>query len=316
MAATLDVSPEERAPLAFVLAVEIGHLGHGTKEHQEIAQGLRDVYTSLLDAPDGTLMLEFSNDELYMVGVRLFADSSELEEWWLDHRASMSAIREAALFPDENFGRAVQRFFPEVIEDPLSWSFEPYRAIYLGLGRKIDQALREFVPNVRGIYNRERAEINRRTLRMQRERAERRSRRYPGGTRAEMWRRAIRADQAGVGDMVGVEIEGRKIVVANTGDGYYAIDAVCTHIPALAAISDLSNGRLDVEQHCVSCPWHGSQFDLRTGRVVRQPYAPEFNREHLFSGRITGVLDPKKTATDTRVYPTKIAGNYVMVNIA
>ncbi|MFN8557868.1 MAG: hypothetical protein U0531_11180 [Dehalococcoidia bacterium] len=50
--------------------------------------------------------------------------------------------------------------------------------------------------------------------------------------------------------------------------------------------------------------------------MVRQPYAPDFNREHFFAGRVTGVLDPKKTATDTRVYPTRIVGNNVMVNIA
>ena len=314
--ATLEVTPEERIPLGFALAVEIGHLQHGTREHREIAQGLRDVYTSLMDAPEGPVTLEFANDELYMVGVRLFADYSELEEWWLDHRASMRAIQEPALFPDENYGRAVRRFFPDAIQRPEEWNFDWYRGTFQGLGKKIDEALRQAAPAVRGLYNSERDAINRRTLQAQRDRAERRSRRYPGRSDQEIWRPAVRVDELGIGDMIDVQIEGRQILVANTGDGYFAIDAVCTHIPTLATIANLGKGRLDVEKRCVECPWHGAQYDLHTGRVVRQPYAPEFNREHFFSGRLTGVLDPKKTASDTRVYPTRIVGNQVMVNIA
>lgn len=314
--ATLEVSPEERIPLAFVLAVEIGHLRHGTREHREIARGLREVYTSLMDAPDGPVTLEFENDELYMVGVRMYADYSELEEWWLDNRASMQAIQERALFPDDNFGRAVERFFPEAIERPGEWSSDSVRGPFLRLSKKIDESLRESAPNVRGIYNKERDIINRSMRAMQQERAERRSRRYPGRPDVEIWRPAVRADELGTGDMVDVQIEGRQILVANTGDGYYAIDAVCTHVPALATLANLGKGELDVAQCRVTCPWHGAQYDVRTGRVVRQPYSSEFNREHFFSGRLTGVLDPKKTATDTRVYPTKIVGNQVMVNIA
>src|SRR5581483_3063236 len=104
MPALLDVTPEERIPLAFLIAVEIGHLQHGTREHRETAAGLREGYTSLMDAPDGPLTLEFSNDELYAIGIRVLADPLELEEWWLDNRASVRAIRERALFPDDNFG--------------------------------------------------------------------------------------------------------------------------------------------------------------------------------------------------------------------
>lgn len=316
MAAVLEVTTEERIPLAFALAVEIGHLAHGTREHQEIVPGLREVYTSLMDAPDGPVMVEFSNAELYAMGVRLFADQAELEEWWLDNRASVRAIRERALYPDQNFGRAVERFFPEAVAGTEDWDFEQVRAAYIALGRKIDQALREAAPAARALFNKERTEINRRVKEMQLERERRREERFPGHPDLEIWRPAVRTTQLGIGEMTDVDIEGRRILVANTGDGYYAIDAICTHVPALGKLATLAQGQLDAAGHCVTCPWHGSQFDLKTGRVVRQPYAPEFNREHFFSGRITSVLDPKKTATDTRVYPTKVVGNQVMVNIA
>jgi 3-phenylpropionate/trans-cinnamate dioxygenase ferredoxin subunit len=316
MVAALEVAAEERIPLAFVLAVEIGRLRRGTREHQEIGQGLREVYDGVMDAPEGPVMLQFANDELYIVGVRIRADSSELEEYWLDNRSALRAINERAEPPDENFARAIERFFPEVISQPDEWHFDSVRSYFLELSRKIDTSLREYAPAVRAIYNKERKEIIKRTIEMQASRARSRSRRYPRRPDGEIWRPAIRVDQAGPGDMVEVEIEGRRILVANTGEDYYAIDAVCTHVPSLGIIASMEKGRLDIANKCVECPWHGSQFDLQTGRVVRPPYHPAFNRQHFFAGRLTSVLDPKKTASDTRVYPAKIVGEYVMVNIA
>jgi nitrite reductase/ring-hydroxylating ferredoxin subunit len=316
MVAALEVAAEERIPLAFVLAVEIGRLEHGTREHREIGQGLREVYAAVMDAPDGAVMLEFSNDELYTAGTRIYVDSSELEEFWLDNRASLRATGERAPAPDENFLRAVDRFFPEVVDRPDEWHFDQVRPHFTELSRKIDTELREYAPRVRALYNKERKEIIARTRQMQQARAEARSRRYSRRPDQEIWRPAIRVDQAGPGDMVEVDIERRRVLVANTGDGYYAIDAVCTHVPFLGTFASLEKGRLDIAQKCVECPWHGSQFDLVSGRVVRQPYHEDFNRRHFFSGSVVGVLDPKKTTAAIRVYPTKVVGGYVMVDIA
>ena len=315
MTAVLDVTAQEREPLAFLVAVEIGHLAHGTREHKEIGEGLREVYSTLLDAPDGPLQLDFSNDELYMLGVRLYADSSELEEWWLDNRASTRAIREAALFPDDNFARVVQTFYPRAVSEPEGWSFEPLRAVFLDLGRKIDEALRQSGNTVRGIYNKERRDINTRTKRMQAERAIRRRRRYPSGEGEGLWRPAVRMDLLGDGEMTSINLDGREILVANVGGEFHAIDAVCTHVTALSRLSNLANGNLDPNNMCVSCPWHGALFDLRNGKAVRQPFSNDFTREHPVMGRLTSLATPMRTAADTRVYPTKIESNMVMVNV-
>ncbi len=315
MTAYVEITPEERLPLAFILAVEIGHARHGTREHRAVAEGLRELYSSLYEAPDGPMTLAFSPDELYQAGTRLFADASELEEWWLDHRASLRAINEPAEYPDVNFGHAVERFFPEVVERPEEWDFDRVRPIFGGLARKLDLAMIEFAPTARGLYNKDRAEINKRTREEQRARAARRATRYPSIARGDMWRRAIRADALGVGDMARLELDGTPIVVARTPDGYFALNATCTHVPALSRLSDLSNGKLDIEKNCLQCPWHGAQFDLKTGFLVRQPYDPEFRREHRLIGNLQAVLDPKKTATDIRVYPTRVDAGQVWVNV-
>jgi len=50
------------------------------------------------------------------------------------------------------------------------------------------------------------------------------------------------------------------------GDGqYFAVTRRCRHLGA-----DLAAGRID-EDGCLVCPWHGSAYDVTTGRMVRGP---------------------------------------------
>jgi nitrite reductase/ring-hydroxylating ferredoxin subunit len=61
-----------------------------------------------------------------------------------------------------------------------------------------------------------------------------------------------------------VEVNGEKICLANVEGKYYAIGNVCTHLGG-----PIAQGKL--EGYEVQCPWHGSRFDIRTGKVVRPP---------------------------------------------
>ena len=61
-----------------------------------------------------------------------------------------------------------------------------------------------------------------------------------------------------------VEVNGEKICLANIEGKYYAIGNVCTHLGG-----PLAQGKLEACE--VQCPWHGSRFDIRTGKVVRPP---------------------------------------------
>jgi nitrite reductase/ring-hydroxylating ferredoxin subunit len=61
-----------------------------------------------------------------------------------------------------------------------------------------------------------------------------------------------------------VEVNDEKICLANVNGKYYAICNVCTHIGG-----PLVEGKL--EEYIVQCPWHGSRFDIRSGKVVRPP---------------------------------------------
>ena len=65
-------------------------------------------------------------------------------------------------------------------------------------------------------------------------------------------------------NMLEVDLEGESVCIANVGGRYYAIGNVCTHEGG-----PLADGRL--EGYEVECPWHGSKFDIRTGKVTNPP---------------------------------------------
>ena len=63
------------------------------------------------------------------------------------------------------------------------------------------------------------------------------------------------------GEMLKVESEGKVILVANDNGNYFAMDDTCTHQDA-----SLSEGTL--EGSTVTCPWHGSTWDCKSGKLI------------------------------------------------
>jgi nitrite reductase/ring-hydroxylating ferredoxin subunit len=61
-----------------------------------------------------------------------------------------------------------------------------------------------------------------------------------------------------------VEAEGKTLALFNLGGTFYALDNRCTHLGG-----PLGEGT--VEGTRVTCPWHGSVFDITTGQVVGPP---------------------------------------------
>ena len=74
--------------------------------------------------------------------------------------------------------------------------------------------------------------------------------------------KVAQVDELKDGAMKEVLAQGREILLARVGDNYYAADNRCPHMGG-----KLSRGKL--EGTIVTCPRHGSQFDLSDGRVVR-----------------------------------------------
>jgi len=73
-----------------------------------------------------------------------------------------------------------------------------------------------------------------------------------------------RTDELKVGQMKLLLVGERRIVLARTEEGHSAFDDRCTHRGGPLADGALICGT-------VQCPWHGSQFDARTGAVRAGP---------------------------------------------
>ena len=77
----------------------------------------------------------------------------------------------------------------------------------------------------------------------------------------------VRIENAGdiaAGQMRVFDIAGIKVNIASVGGELHAFDDTCTH-----RACSLAKGKLDGTT--VTCPCHGSQFDVTTGEVLRGP---------------------------------------------
>jgi 3-phenylpropionate/trans-cinnamate dioxygenase ferredoxin component len=71
-------------------------------------------------------------------------------------------------------------------------------------------------------------------------------------------------DDLDEGELIAVEIDGEPVCLAKVDGKVYAFTGTCTHIGG-----PLDEGELDDD--VITCPWHGAQFNVRTGKVLRGP---------------------------------------------
>jgi len=66
------------------------------------------------------------------------------------------------------------------------------------------------------------------------------------------------------GEARGFTVEGRELVLCKVDGVVCALSGICTH-------EDLPLDGGEVEDGVLSCPWHGAQYDVLTGRVLALP---------------------------------------------
>ena len=88
-----------------------------------------------------------------------------------------------------------------------------------------------------------------------------------------------------VGKFKPVTVQGRRLLICRTADGFFAVDDTCTHDDG-----PLADGTL--EGNAIECPRHGARFDVRTGAVLCLP-----------------------AAVPIRSYPVRVEGDDVKVEV-
>ena len=101
------------------------------------------------------------------------------------------------------------------------------------------------------------------------------------------------------GTMKKYQVQDTEMLIARIGGKYYATQNKCPHFGG-----DLSKGKL--EGSIVTCPRHGSQFNLTDGSVVRWLKG---------SGLISSIGKTLKSPQKLTTYNIKIEGQDIMVEM-
>jgi nitrite reductase/ring-hydroxylating ferredoxin subunit len=104
--------------------------------------------------------------------------------------------------------------------------------------------------------------------------------------------KAAETSEIPLGQMKVVKLAEKEILIANVNENYYAISNRCTHKKG-----DLSKGSLD--GNIVTCPVHGSRFDVTTGKAVAGPKIAFF----------------RVKTSDEPSYQVKIEGKDIMIEL-
>jgi len=83
------------------------------------------------------------------------------------------------------------------------------------------------------------------------------------GEKREVWVDVCPVDELAQGESKVVYLEGKQVGVFNINGEISALNNRCTH-----ARGPLTDGKIDQENACVTCPWHYAKFDLKTGKVI------------------------------------------------
>lgn len=72
------------------------------------------------------------------------------------------------------------------------------------------------------------------------------------------WHNVCQSSELAEGQAIEVLIDGNVIAVYRHEGTLYALDGMCLHQGGPLARGKLANG-------CITCPWHGWQYELATG---------------------------------------------------
>jgi 3-phenylpropionate/trans-cinnamate dioxygenase ferredoxin subunit len=101
------------------------------------------------------------------------------------------------------------------------------------------------------------------------------------------------------GDMKEASFQDKPILLARVDDKFYAVQGRCPHMGG-----NLSKGKL--EGTVVTCPLHGSRFDLKDGSVIRWLKG---------AGLMSAIGKITKPPANLKTYEVKVDNNRIMVKV-
>jgi len=104
-------------------------------------------------------------------------------------------------------------------------------------------------------------------------------------------------DELADGEMTVVKVDDHEVLVAKAAGEFYISDAHCPHLHGPLVKGELVGT-------VITCPWHGSQFDLSDGRCLRWTE---------FSGAVRTMANLARHPRPLRVYEAMTQDGKVFV---
>ena len=113
------------------------------------------------------------------------------------------------------------------------------------------------------------------------------------------YKEVLKKDEMENGEMRGISVDGKDILLAKVEDRFYATVNSCAHMGARLSGGTLSGTVL-------TCPRHHSRYDLSDGHVIRWTD---------WTGAKLAIAKLFKPPRPLRTYPVKVEGDSVMVEV-
>lgn len=109
------------------------------------------------------------------------------------------------------------------------------------------------------------------------------------------------------GSVTAAEIDGRRVCVANVHGEVFAVQDKCPHLFAPLSVGELKGAH-------IVCPWHDSEFDMRTGRTKAWLPNGIWNLIHRLMPPPPGPIKAKIEPDQIQTYRTRIVDDTVYVS--
>lgn len=128
-----------------------------------------------------------------------------------------------------------------------------------------------------------------------------------------------KADEIAPGNSKIVLVNGREVGVFNVGGEFFAFSNRCPHagaelckgmIVGLVRSDGPGNYRVDRKGEFLRCPWHGWEFDLRTGQSWCDPKSTKVRQ---FQVKVEPGQDLVKGPYVAETFPVSVEAEYVVI---
>ena len=128
-------------------------------------------------------------------------------------------------------------------------------------------------------------------------------------------------DELPPGSRKRVELDGREIVIFNVAGEFFALLDKCPHqqaslyhgvLTGLVESPEPGQYRFTRQGEILRCPWHGWEFDLRTGKSC---FDPTKMKTKTFKVEVEGATSDSSKPCDATTFPVSVEERQIVIHL-